>query len=125
MFENEEDTTRVIFRMTPRERLANGGLSNLDPECVAFLLDVDAKIGYVMSYMHVGQHGEASVEWMYSRCIPATPEQYADLKAELESIGYILKIRTRWQGKWDKAIEACVRTNLGEEGYAKYRRSLE
>lgn len=55
----------------------------------------DANYGYCMSYQHVGQHGEAN----YPDCIastgPATPEQYADLRRELEGIGYVLKIQTK------------------------------
>lgn len=45
----------------------------------------------VMCYSHVGQHSAASPEYI-KLCAPATPEQYADLKAELESIGYNLNI---------------------------------
>lgn len=47
------------------------------------------------SYMHVGQHGGAN----YVHCIyttkPATPDEYADLKSELESIGYNLQVIKR------------------------------
>lgn len=42
------------------------------------------------SYAHVGQHGEC-YDGMYRRK-QATPEQYADLKAEMESIGYDLEV---------------------------------
>ena len=46
-------------------------------------------------YQHVGQHSGAN----YNHCIAtstlASPEEYADLKAELESIGYNLKIQKR------------------------------
>ena len=42
----------------------------------------------VMSYEHVGQHGGAN----YSHCIaitkPVTPAEYADLKREMEGLGY-------------------------------------
>jgi len=84
---------RVIFKMTPiRLEYEN----ELESECVAFLLDVDANDGYVMSYMHVGQHGEAQIGW-FNSCKLASPEQYKDLKWELENlIGYNLKIRSRW-----------------------------
>ena len=49
--------------------------------------------GNVNCYQHVGQHGEAD----YRHCIdtlttPATEEEAKDLKAELESIGYNLKV---------------------------------
>ncbi len=74
--------TRVIFRMA-------------DTDVIAFLLDADSYDGNVMSYMHVGQHGEASLE--YARCCePATPSQYCGLKQELESIGYFVKVVNRF-----------------------------
>lgn len=45
----------------------------------------DCRPGFVMSYMHVGQHGEACRD--IGRNIKlASPEEYADLKRELESI---------------------------------------
>jgi len=80
---------RVIFKMTPVDN------EYQKPECIAFLLDVDANDGYVMSYMHVGQHGEASLDFFYD-CKPATPDQYADLMWELDSIGYNVDLRSRW-----------------------------
>jgi hypothetical protein len=49
-----------------------------------------------MSYERVGQHGAAH----YSHCVhnltyAATAEEYAPLKRELESIGYVLDVRKR------------------------------
>jgi len=86
------DTTRVVFRNTMSW---NGG-----KECVAFLLDIpvseDRMTTLVMSYMHIGQHGEAT-EGFYYECKPAQPEDYADLYKELISIGYDLKIRKIWR----------------------------
>jgi hypothetical protein len=76
--------TRVIFKMS-------------DGECVAFLLDCPANYGNVLSYMHVGQHGEACIEF-FNDCKLATEEEYKDLREELESIGYRLYIRSRWNG---------------------------
>lgn len=46
---------------------------------------------YNLSYSTVGQHCPCSKEYA-NGCKEATPEQYADLKSELESIGYDLKI---------------------------------
>jgi len=43
-------------------------------------------------YAHVGQHSACSPEYVKELTL-ATPEQYADLKAELESIGYELTIK--------------------------------
>jgi hypothetical protein len=41
---------------------------------------------FIMSYQHVGQHGGAT--YPNRDTIPATPEEYAPLLAELRSIGY-------------------------------------
>jgi hypothetical protein len=42
-------------------------------------------------YSHIGQHSACSTEYA-NESREATPEEYADLKAELESIGYDLQI---------------------------------
>lgn len=40
------------------------------------------------SYEHVGQHGGADYEGVISQTRPATPDEYADLRKELESEPY-------------------------------------
>ena len=40
------------------------------------------------SYEHVGQHGSADPVGLIQRTTPAKPSEYADLLAELESVGY-------------------------------------
>ena len=69
------------------------------------------KSGDVTSYMHVGQHGSAS--WDINNFTKAaTPEEYADLKAELERIGYELKvIKRRNHNKYLKAYYEIKRNN--------------
>jgi hypothetical protein len=89
---DEKIKTRVIFKMTPKEVHPT---YTIESECVAFLLDCPANTNRVLSYIHVGQHSEADFGWM-NYCKLATPEQYADLKKELESMGYDLDIRKRW-----------------------------
>lgn len=86
---DEKVDCRVIFKMTPIDS------NYLEAECIAFLLDVIATPYYIMSYMHIGQHGEASIDF-FRECKPATPEQYADLMWELDSIGYNVKPRLRY-----------------------------
>lgn len=44
-------------------------------------------------YAHIGQHSACHIDYI-KECKEATPEQYADLKAELQSIGYNLQIQT-------------------------------
>ena len=48
--------------------------------------------GNITSYMHVGQHSGASPDLLFE-LESASPEEYKDLKEELESIGYKLKIK--------------------------------
>lgn len=43
------------------------------------------------SYAHIGQHSPCHIDYA-NECINATPEQYNDLKKELETIGYNLEI---------------------------------
>jgi len=49
-------------------------------------------------YQHVGQHGAGAAQW-YWRTRAARPDEYADLKRELESApyGYRLKVYKRVQ----------------------------
>lgn len=71
--------TKVIFRIKENEVFA------------LFPYDI-FNSGLVASYAHIGQHSSAD----YSHCIrtskAATPEQYSELKAELEGLGYELKV---------------------------------
>ena len=77
--------TKVVFKMVPEAP----GCSRA---CIAFLLDVPTSAGiHIMTYMHVGQHSEAYTGFYYE-LKPATPDEYADLKEELESTGYELEI---------------------------------
>lgn len=79
--------------------------------------DVDALFPYwfenaeesynCMSYAHIGQHGGADYQGVMSRTRPATAEEYADLKRELESLGYNLDVRQRRVHKtWRKEYDA-------------------
>lgn len=49
------------------------------------LRDGSCNPGMLMSYEHVGQHGEASIDFYYE-CKPCSEEEYADLLTELEQI---------------------------------------
>lgn len=63
-----------------------------------------SRTGTITCYVHVGQHGEATPDWLW-RGKRATPEQYADLLAELRSIyeegedAVTLKVYKRATGK--------------------------
>lgn len=77
--------TKVIFRKWPKRE--GGDVIALFPEVASsYIRSYDCE-----SYQHIGQHGGASpdiVQWTR----PATPEEYAPLKRELESIGYVLRV---------------------------------
>lgn len=51
----------------------------------------NADTGHFMCYSHIGQHSACHTSYAKS-CKEATQEQYAILKAELESIGYNLNV---------------------------------
>lgn len=53
--------------------------------------------GMCQSFMHDGQHGPATIALIEGPTRPATPEEYADLKRELESTPYeyVLDVRKR------------------------------
>lgn len=76
--------TKVIFRI-----FKQGDVLALFPE------EKETRPGEVLSYQHIGQHGAAD----YGHCIritrPASVEEYAPLKRELESLGYELDIRKK------------------------------
>lgn len=81
--------TKVIFR---RWSDAQGG------DVIALFPELASNYGnphQVESYMHVGQHGGADPAIVENTRL-ATPEEYAPLKAELERIGYVLRIAKKF-----------------------------
>lgn len=52
----------------------------------------DTKGIFKTCYAHIGQHSACDPNY-FRRCRKATPEQYAPLKEELESIGYNLTVK--------------------------------
>lgn len=68
-------TTDIIFR-TIHE----------DGSCIAFIMGYPTATGCVMSYQHVGQHSEASLEFYRANTRPATTSESAALRAEMRQI---------------------------------------
>lgn len=64
-------------------------------EVIAFLPDAEANAGLMMSYMHIGQHGEADYIHCMTKTHLAYPNEYTSLKNELESLGYELDAKVR------------------------------
>lgn len=81
----DKDLTAVVFRKW-REQPCT--ILALFPEIGA------GDYGY-LSYEHVGQHGGADYQGCIANTTPATPAGYADLRAELEGLGYNLRIMKR------------------------------
>jgi hypothetical protein len=79
----EKDTyiTEVTFR-----KFKDGQVIALLPHEVS---DYD---GNITSYMHIGQHSSATYNHVVSMTKLATPRDYADLLAEMESLGYNIKV---------------------------------
>jgi len=104
----EKDThiTDVVFRCNKSGDFKGVVFAMLPHEC-------GDRSGHVTCYQHIGQHGTAD----YSGCIrdsrPATEEEYADLKKEMEGLGYNLKVVKKQN--YDKFLESYnnLRTNLG------------
>lgn len=87
------DKTIVLFR-TDKSGPFKGDVTAVFP-CEPFTSEWD-----MTCYAHVGQHSACTMGWYYHTTRPATPEEYADLKAELESYGppdahYVLDVRKR------------------------------
>ena len=82
----DEEETIVIFRTFRDTGEVIALFPDLDHEADA------TKYGHVMSYTHVGQHGEADYVHVISMTKPATELEYQDLHEELEGIGYLLRV---------------------------------
>ena len=83
--EKDKFKTDVIFR---KYRVSGEIIALMPHEVVDFE-------GNVNSYMHVGQHGAADFVGVVANTVPATDSECADLKSELESIGYDVNVCKR------------------------------
>jgi hypothetical protein len=99
----EQDTniTDVVFRCDKHGDFKDTVFALLPHE-------VDDRNGHVTSYQHVGQHSSADYTGCIASSRPATPEEYKNLKAEMEGRGYNLNIvqkqnRNKFVASWDSA----------------------
>ncbi len=74
--------TRVEFRKFPE-----GDIVALFPDAGRTL----SSYTICASYMHVGQHSDATYPLVVSRTEPATEAESASLREELQRIGYVLE----------------------------------
>ena len=86
----DTERTTVIFR-----KFRQGDIIALFP-----MINADDKPGHFLSYQHTGQHGAASAALLQAYTIPAHDQEYRELKAELENIGYKLDIKKRAMKFW-------------------------
>lgn len=100
-FEQDKDETPVLFRKR-RGKQYEGEITAVFPTVPGTY-----EFHTCTCYAHVGQHGSCDFGW-YAKTRPATPEEYASLKRELESapFGYRLKIVKRWTKYHDAARRA-------------------
>ena len=94
----------VIFRMMPGKQYESDGPTACFPTLPGTYDDSTFQI-----YVHIGQHGSASRSW-YQRTRAAKPEEYADLRRELESapFNYRLELRNRWSADFDTLRQAAL-----------------
>ena len=81
----DTEKTKVIFRT-----FKGGEVIALFPEELG-----TNDVFTVLSYMHVGQHGSASID-IISITRPSTEDELKPLYAELESIGYNLTVKKKF-----------------------------
>src|ERR1035437_2833216 len=81
--ENDEQLTKVQFLVNEKDPE--------NPDLFAYFPEEIDHDEFRTAYSHVGQHSAAHPKYA-AESRPATPEEYADLKAELESIGYNLEV---------------------------------
>ena len=92
----EEIQTKVVFRM-------------FNEEVIAIFPTIPADLQRnCLSYLHIGQHGSADYEYVIDSSRQATSNEYADLKAELEEIGYSPKVCLRRSPQMRKAMQELM-----------------
>lgn len=68
------DKMKVIFRKDRK-----------DGTIIAFFPECSANYGNIVCYQHIGQNGEASLEYYYST-VKANPDEYEELYNEVKGI---------------------------------------
>lgn len=92
----DEHITPVLFRISRKPVVRGDEVTAVFPT-----IPGDVQGRFMTCYSHVGQHASCDFGW-YHTTRPARPAEYADLKRELESIGYNLRVFQRIN-KWHRA----------------------
>ena len=83
--EKDNYKTEVVFRVDKAGAFKGTVFAMLPHECAD-------RQGNVTCYEHVGQHHSANYSGCIAKSRPATPEEYKDLKKEMENQGYDLVV---------------------------------
>jgi len=94
--------TDIVFRVD-KSKDFKGTVFALFPH------EVSDHKGNVLSYQHVGQHSGADYNGCIASSRPATADEYADLKKEMESIGYDINVVKK--RNYDKYLVDYKRVN--------------
>ncbi len=115
-FTQDTEETPVLFRMPRKERVKDSVTGKWewwqDGVIALFPAEAFGQSGDTCScYVHVGQHGEADPLLVMRKSRQATPEEYADLKRELESApyGYRLRVYQRLKHSFAKSRRSQLR----------------
>ena len=94
------DKVKVIFRKAKNPYTH-------EYEVIAFFPEIKANYGKILSYIHIGQHSEASVEF-YWETKKATETEYKSLLEELKAISPVFE-----EDVYEAiSMETCVNTRL-------------
>ena len=77
-------------------------------EIVAFLPEVPVNRYMIMSYMHVGQHSEASLEYYFLFTEKASEKEYCNLYKELCDVYYDEEIVVRRRLNKDLLVKSWI-----------------
>jgi hypothetical protein len=80
-----KDETIIFPELQEREKARVSFRESKDGEITAVFLDRIGTGGNLVCYAHTGQHSECSVGWVRNTKVARS---YAELRAEMESIGY-------------------------------------
>ncbi len=92
MKQKKEQITDVVFRKETTKEFEGEIFALFPHEAADFS-------GNVTCYQHVGQHSSADYKGCIRSSVIATEDEYADLKKELENIGYTLRVVQRQNPK--------------------------
>jgi hypothetical protein len=104
--EIDDNVTKVVFLVNERDPK--------DPDLFAYFPEEIHNGEFRTAYSHIGQHSSAHPDYA-KESRQASPEEYADLKAELEGIGYNLEVLN---GMQESTSASSAGGAAGYVGYA-------